>query len=219
MTAYKSRKSSRRSQSAPKSRFDDNITELALHVMEAHSDEISKLVDKRMRTSKSDYEIVTELEDDIVLFVINVFGLAWRVLRDNPETAGMEFAIPGFVNVDRQRLVREAMDRYGEGAIESPSMDVFFDMGGMTFRLEVPDMGDIKSSVEEYDRVNGTEFSDLVDEGWWYKAGRRSPSDAITVHRFDEVYDEIHHTARVNRNRRRPAKGTHATGKSKGARR
>ena len=204
---------------APKTDMNSPATELALRVMNAHSDEISRMVTERVKTSKSDYETFTGLENDLGNFMASVFADAWHSLRNNPATAGTEFVIPPFVGADLKALVREAIDRYGKGALNDATTNLYFDMGGLTFRLEVPDMGDITSSIEEYDRVNGTEFSDMVDTDAWYAAGRRPPSNAITIYRFDEAYDKIHAASRVNRNRKRPAKGTLATRKSKGARR
>ena len=204
---------------APKTDMSSPATELALKVMDAHSDEISSMVAERVKTSKSDYETFTGLENDLGNFMANVFADAWHSLRNNPATAGTEFVIPPFVGADLKALVREAIDRYGKGTLNDATVNLYFDMGGLTFCLVAPGMGDIASSVEEYDRVNGTEFSDMVDADAWYTAGRRPLSNAITIYRFDEAYDKIHAASRVNRNRRRPARESNATRKTKGARR
>ena len=40
-------------------------------------------------------------------------------------------------------------------------------------------------------RVNGTEFAYDVDGEAWYKAGRRAPVNAVTIHRMEDAYDAI----------------------------
>lgn len=187
---------------------DDFATEVAIEIVRSNRDEIAKMVRRYEKTSKSQYELATEVKRELDNYIINVFGEGVRALASNPRTVAMRAFIPPSFKVDYDRVLSVVMDEFGSGAPDNPTIDLYFDMGGKTFRIEAPDMGDIMSSVEEYDRVNGTEFADMVREDAWYTAGRRTPPGAITIREFDDAYDEIHTDSRPGKRPRAPAKRT-----------
>ena len=185
---------------------DDFATEVAIHVIRSNKDEIAKMVRRYEKASKSQYELATEVKRELDNYVINVFGEAARALANNPRTAAMRTFIPPSFKVDYDRVLSVVMDEFGSGPLNNSTIDLYFDMGGKTFRIEAPDMGDIMSSVEEYDRVNGTEFADMVRNDAWYTAGRRTPPGAITIREFDDARDAIHTESRPGKRPRAPAK-------------
>ncbi len=171
---------------------DDRVTDIAIAVIMNHGDEIERMVRRRERESSSQYELATEVENDLRAYLVNVFGDAFRLLADTPSTKGMQSLIPMTEAVDFDRVMSSVMKEFGQTPMTSSTMDLYFNMGGKTFRLVVPDMGGIIPSVEEYDRVNGTEFIYQVDGDAWYKAGRRAPANAVTIRRMEDAYDAIH---------------------------
>ena len=172
-------------------RKDDRVTDIALSVIMNHGDEIERMVRRCERESLSQYELATEVENELRAYLVNAFGDAFRLLVDTPSTRGMQSFIPMTDGIDHDRLVSEVMREFGRKPLSGSTMDLYFDMGGKTFRLVVPDMGGIAASIEEYDRVNGTEFVYDVDGEAWYKAGRRAPANAVTIHRMEDAYDAI----------------------------
>lgn len=197
----------KRTASKPKD-SDDFATEVAIKIIRSNKDEIAKMVRRHEKESKSQYELATELKRELDNYIGNAFFEAARALAGNPKTAAMQAFIPPSFKVDYDKLLSLVMDEMGKSPLNNSTIDLYFDMGGKTFRIEAPDMGDLVSSVEEYDRVNGTEFADMVENDAWYTAGRRTPSGAITIRRFDDAYDAIHAESRQRNRPRAPARKT-----------